>query len=144
MKSNIIFYADDDADDLDIFNGVASYLGFKLQIYRSGIEILRALEQDVSPGIIFMDINMPRDSGFEVLFQIRRHPKYHKVPVIIYTTSKEPSDIEKAWGLGANFYIIKSGSYDDVVNGIRTAMGINWDLSARNRTSFVYEKHLFQ
>lgn len=80
-----------------------------------GEEALRALEETM-PGIIILDLIMPRVSGFELLEMIARDPKLNQIPVIILSNLSQDSDIEKAKSLGAIAYFVKvHASIDELV-----------------------------
>lgn len=59
------------------------------------------------PAVILLDLNMPRVDGLTVLRELKAHPSLQRIPVVILTTSKEERDINAAYGLGANSYIVK-------------------------------------
>lgn len=111
-----IFLIDDDPDDQEIF-------GQALQKIDRTIEFVQALGADQAlekmacsrhevPHIIFLDINMPRISGFQLLGLIKQMPHYQQVPVVMYSTSSRPEDIRRATELGAAYYISKHSSFD--------------------------------
>ena len=75
------------------------------------------------PDLIFLDLNMPKVDGFDVLKQIRSHPnsEIRSIPVIVPTASDAPSDIERAYALGANCYVTKPceiGEYERMMAGV--------------------------
>ncbi|MCG8414868.1 MAG: response regulator [Pseudomonadales bacterium] len=73
----------------------------------------RGFEDSVRPDLIMLDINLPQKGGLEVLEEIRVAPELKSLPVIILTTSNNPSDIAKAYSLQANCYVQKpSNLYD--------------------------------
>jgi CheY-like chemotaxis protein len=59
------------------------------------------------PIFILLDLRLPKINGLEVLRQLRAHPKFFAIPVIVLTTSAEDKDIEEAYRLGCNSYIVK-------------------------------------
>jgi CheY-like chemotaxis protein len=65
-----------------------------------------------SPVLILLDLHLPGASGLEVLGQIKAHPKFSRIPVIILTASSESADINAAYNLGANSYIVKPIDFD--------------------------------
>ena len=85
----------------------------KLYTVENGIEALKFLhkEEEYSdapvPALILLDINMPLMNGFQVLEKIKNDDELQKIPVIMPTTSERDSDIEKAYSLGCNSYIVK-------------------------------------
>jgi two-component system response regulator len=77
------------------------------------------------PKLILLDLKMPKVSGLEVLEKISAHPLTQKIPVVVLTSSKEHPDVDKAYTLGANSYIVKPVDFEDfrtIVNNL----GIYW------------------
>ncbi|HEV3439027.1 MAG TPA: response regulator [Gemmata sp.] len=78
--------------------------------------------QDVPrPGLILLDLNLPRKDGREVLAEIKSDEKLKRIPVVVLTTSKSEADVLKAYGLYANCYIVKPVDFEkfaDVVKNI--------------------------
>lgn len=75
-----------------------------------------------TPGLILLDLHLPRKSGLEVLAEIKNDEKLKLIPVVILTTSKAEEDIAKSYGLHANCYIAKPVEFAklaDAVRGIR-------------------------
>ena len=64
------------------------------------------------PIIILLDLKLPKVDGLEVLRQIKSHPQFHTIPVIVLTSSNEDRDIKTAYELGANSYITKPVDFD--------------------------------
>lgn len=64
------------------------------------------------PGLIMLDINLPKADGIEVLREIRAHPIYRTVPVVMLTTSQQETDVRRSYELGANSYIAKPVSFE--------------------------------
>ncbi len=71
-------------------------------------------------GLILLDINIPKISGLEVLKVIKENPDTKSIPVIVLSSSDQPSDIYKAYSLGANSYLVKSQGFTDFVKDIGT------------------------
>ncbi len=69
-------------------------------------------EGDLLPIVILLDIKLPRMSGLEVLQHLKSHPRFRVVPVVVLTTSKEGSDVEQAYRLGVNSYIVKPVEFE--------------------------------
>lgn len=64
------------------------------------------------PAVILLDLKMPRVDGLSVLRELKSHPLLHCIPVVILTTSKEDQDINTAYALGANSYIVKPVQFE--------------------------------
>jgi len=72
------------------------------------------------PILILLDLRMPKVDGLEVLSQARAHPVWKQVPVIVLTTSRQDDDIEAAYKLGANSYIVKPVDFGAFVEVVKT------------------------
>lgn len=68
------------------------------------------------PAVILLDLNMPRVDGLMVLRALKAHPTLHRIPVVILTTSKEDRDINTAYDLGANSYIVKPVNFENFMD----------------------------
>lgn len=66
------------------------------------------------PGLIITDLKMPLLNGLEVLKWLRAHPDFRRIPTLVLTSSKQESDIANAYGFGANSYIVKPTSLEDL------------------------------
>ncbi len=73
------------------------------------------------PEVLIVDLKMPRMSGLELLEWIRDHPDYKVIPTIIMSSSRQDSDIVKAYELGANTYMIKPSSFDELARMVKLA-----------------------
>lgn len=74
----------------------------------------------VYPGLILLDLNMPRKDGREALKEIKADPRLRHIPVIILTTSRAEEDIFRTYNLGANTVILKPITFDNLVHIMRT------------------------
>lgn len=77
------------------------------------------------PGLILLDLNMPRKDGREALKEIKSDPDLRHIPIVILTTSKAEEDILRTYDLGVNSYITKPITFDGFVNVIK-ALGQYW------------------
>lgn len=84
-----------------------------LNVVKDGVEAIAFLRREggyanaPKPNLIFLDLNLPRKNGQEVLAEIKQDDALRKIPVIILTTSSAESDICKSYGLHANAYVVK-------------------------------------
>ncbi len=86
-----------------------------------GLDFLRTNNEDL-PGIILLDINMPKMNGIEFLEEVKKVPEWSQIPVIMLTTSKDQHDKLQSFQLGISGYMIKPVSYDlfkDMVSTIK-------------------------
>jgi CheY-like chemotaxis protein len=100
-----------------------------IDIARDGEEALaflrrwETLPNNALPILILLDLKLPKVDGLEVLRQIKTHPQFHTIPVVILSTSTEDSDIQVAYQEGANSYIVKPVDFDQfmqIVSHIQT------------------------
>lgn len=78
-----------------------------------------------TPGLILLDLNMPKKDGREVLSEIRQDPNLKKIPIVVLTTSKAEEDILRTYNLGVNSYITKPVTFDGLVEIVRN-LGKYW------------------
>ncbi len=85
------------------------------------------------PMLLLLDLKLPRLSGFEVLEWLRRQPGLKRLPVIILTSSRQSADIDRAYDLGANSYLVKPVASDALRDMVRT-LGLYWITLNENPT----------
>ncbi len=73
------------------------------------------------PKVIMLDLKMPRRGGLEVLQWLQEHPQYRVIPTLVLTSSKINADVIKAYGLGANSYMVKPSNFDELQEMIKAA-----------------------
>jgi CheY-like chemotaxis protein len=103
-----VILVDDDLDDQFFFKEGLRHMehSIHLTVASSSAEALNLL-LSCSPSIIFLDINMPGQSGKECLKTIRNNKEYDHITVIMFTTSSSEEDIDECFANGANLYVIK-------------------------------------
>lgn len=67
------------------------------------------------PAVILLDINLPKVNGLEVLQQLKAHPQFRRIPVVVLTSSREDSDLKAAYDLGVSSYIEKPVSFSKFI-----------------------------
>jgi CheY-like chemotaxis protein len=134
--SATILIADDDPEDRMLVEEALreSHVAWDLRYVEDGQELLdylrkqgkHTLAQDAPrPGIILLDLNMPRTDGREALRQIKNDPALWRIPVIVFTTSSAQEDIERAYDLGVNSFITKPATFEELVE-IMSTIGKYW------------------
>jgi CheY-like chemotaxis protein len=105
--------------DLTLRAFARRHLANPVEVARDGEEALQKLAEWEAgaplPTVVLLDLKLPRVDGLEVLRQIKTHPRFQSIPVIILTTSSEDGDMRAAYQLGANSYIVKPVSFDNFV-----------------------------
>jgi CheY-like chemotaxis protein len=105
---------DDDADDLEIFSIAAAEIEAPIVCVTAvdGVDALHKLGNDENfiPDFIFLDLNMPRMNGKQTLVELKKIPRLANIPVIIYSTSARPLDVQETLQLGAFHFLTKPSS----------------------------------
>lgn len=135
-KPITILMADDDVDDRlmtqDAFE--ESRIANDLRFVEDGEELMDYLKrrgkfQDPAtsprPGLILLDLNMPKKDGREALAEIKKDPVLKHIRVLVMTTSKAEEDIYRTYNLGATSYITKPVTFEGLVEVIKT-LGKYW------------------
>ena len=131
-----ILMADDDADDRLLAEKALHEYRLKngIRFVEDGEELMDYLHRRgkysapgsaPTPGLILLDLNMPRKDGREALAEIKGDPVLHKIPVVILTTSKAEEDIIRAYDLGVNSYITKPVTFQGLAEIMKT-LSIYW------------------
>jgi CheY-like chemotaxis protein len=131
-----ILIADDDTEDLDMIRDALkeSRLLNEIKCVKDGEELMDYLlhraqfensDEFPLPGLILLDLNMPKKDGREALAEIKSHPKLRQIPVVVFTTSKAEEDVYRTYDLGVNSFITKPVSFEALVTVIK-ALGQYW------------------
>lgn len=131
----VILMADDDDDDYVLTEKALkeSKLLNTLIRVRDGEELLDYLLKrgsyadtpTVRPGVILLDLNMPRKDGREALREIKSNDVLKDIPVVVFTTSKAEEDIYKSYQLGVNSFITKPVTFENLI-AVMKALGKYW------------------
>lgn len=94
----------------------------------SGDEALKQLQENVVilPDLIFLDLNMPKLNGKQVLEELKKIGSLRAIPVIMYSTSFGPRDIEEVTKLGAAFHLLKPSRFEDLCKSLKVVLSKDW------------------
>ncbi|MDN5275413.1 MAG: response regulator [Candidatus Saccharibacteria bacterium] len=106
---NTLIRVQDGEELLDYLNAEGSYAG----------------QQTLRPGVILLDLNMPRKDGREALKDIKSNENLRDIPVVVFTTSKAEEDIYRSYKLGVNSFITKPVTFDNLIT-VMQALGKYW------------------
>jgi CheY-like chemotaxis protein len=126
-----ILMADDDADDRRLTQEAfeEGRLINDMRFVENGEQLLDYLRKTgpyappaeaPRPGLILLDLNMPRKDGRTVLKELKTDPDLRQIPVVVLTTSKADEDIYKSYDLGVNSYIVKPVTFEALVDILQT------------------------
>jgi CheY-like chemotaxis protein len=126
----IILHVEDDPNDVLLVE-----LAFKkaalscvLNVVNDGEEAIQYLsateanddgQRNPVPTLLLLDVKLPRRSGMEVLAWIRGRDDLRRVPVVMLTSSNQPSDVNRAYDLGVNSYLVKPSALDELVQMVK-------------------------
>jgi CheY-like chemotaxis protein len=126
----VVLHVEDDPNDRALFRSALRRSQIPLQLesaedgqlaidYLSGTGDFEDRTRFPLPSLILLDLKMPRKTGFEVLEWIRQQPQFRTLPLVIFTSSTNESDVEQAYEEGANSYLLKPLEFEGLVATIK-------------------------
>jgi len=136
MKNKIILLVEDNPSDVGLTQRALakSHIANEMVVAEDGQDALDYLfaagkytGRDVkeTPGVVLLDLKLPRVDGLEVLRRVRSDERTKRIPVVILTTSKEEQDVAQSYDLGANSYIRKPVDFKQFVESVER-LGLYW------------------
>ena len=123
---DVLLVEDDDGDVLMTREAFEHHkIRNKLHVVQDGEEALQFLHREgryadaPRPGLILLDLNLPRRDGREVLAELKADPELRVIPVVVLTTSEAEEDILRSYSLHANAYVSKPVDFDRFIDVIR-------------------------
>ena len=123
---DVLLVEDDEGDVLMTKEAFEYYkIGNRLHVVTDGEQALQFVRQTgrfadaPRPGLILLDVNLPRFSGLEVLAELKRNPDLRVIPVVMLTTSQAEEDILRSYQLHANAYVSKPVDFEHFIDAIR-------------------------
>ncbi len=127
-EDTVILIAEDDAGHFALVkrNLWRSCVSNSFLHFKNGQEVLDFLYMrgdgpKMTPNtayLLLLDIRMPRVNGTEVLHEIKQHPEFRKIPVIMLTTTDSPSEVQRCHDMGCSFYMVKPPNYNDFMASV--------------------------
>jgi FOG: CheY-like receiver len=150
LDNKIILLVEDDPNDVLLIQRAFQKAGLhnSLKVVRNGDQAIEYLSGENSygdrerfplPFLLLLDLKMPGTDGFEVLTWARNSPGLKRLLIVVLTSSNLQADVDKAYDLGANSYLVKPVEFDDMVNLIQR-FEVYW--SEINRTPSAPKVHL--
>jgi CheY-like chemotaxis protein len=119
-------------DDEDYFRLLNMILSRELKVDNvkhviDGEELVNTLTRMIeskseAPGLVLLDLNMPKKNGLEALAEIRANPNIPWIPIVVFTVSADPSDIDKCYENGANAFITKPTDLKELIETLGSAI----------------------
>jgi CheY-like chemotaxis protein len=134
IESAVILLAEDDENQIVLIRRVfkQAHLVNPLHVVSNGEEAIAYLKGEGQyanraeyplPALLLLDLKMPRKNGFEVLKWIREQPTLRGLRIIVLTSSEDMADVNRAYQLGANSFLVKPGDFEKFVSVIQTLQG---------------------
>jgi CheY-like chemotaxis protein len=133
-----ILLVEDDENDILITKRAFDRYNLKNTLYvaRDGEEALDFIyrrgdfedESIPTPGLILLDINMPRMNGIEVLRHLKKDPEKKRIPIVMLTTSRREQDKIESYNLGVNSYVVKPVDFNKFIEAV-TTINLYWSLN---------------
>lgn len=143
-----VILVDDDPDDRELFAEAIELIdsASNLAMKRNGEELMDYLQHTKgapAPDIIFLDLNMPRMNGTEALQQLKKDERFSDIPVIIYSTSLNPRDIDETYNAGACRFLRKPNSFEELKRSLKEILQANFsDSLLRSKADFIISLNL--
>ena len=129
-KAFTILHVEDDPNDVLLVQRALKKANAPVQIhsvndgdgalaYLNGADHFADREKSPLPDLVLLDLKMPRKSGLEVLGWIREQSKFKRTIVVVFTSSKHDQDINRAYELGANSYLVKPVGFESLLETMK-------------------------
>ena len=126
MSRTNILHVEDDSNDTLLFQHACRKAGLNVSLhtvddgevaieYLNGSEKFSDRQQYPLPDLVLLDLKLPRINGFEFLAWLRKDPRFHRLPVVVLTSSNQDTDVRRAYDIGANSYLVKPVGFDALV-----------------------------
>jgi len=127
-RAKLLFYVDDDTDDLFFFKDATADLGHNVVVFTDGHHMLEVLrKQDEKPDIIFLDLQMPILDGDEILNILKKSDEYKHIPVVMISGAFPKKLVRQLFEAGAGYLMKKPTRNAELKKTIEEIIGIDWN-----------------
>lgn len=135
-KHNTILLVEDDPNDVFLIQRAfrGANLANPIQVLKDGEEAIAYLDgreryadrnQHPLPVLMLLDLKLPRKSGLDVIDWVRERPGLKRLPIVVLTSSRDHSDVNRAYDLGANSYLVKPVAFEALLDIVKT-LNLYW------------------
>lgn len=116
-KGHHLIVVDDDTEDCALLAKAIQRHDPRHQVafVADGDALLTRLEEGPLPFLIVLDWHLPNEDGADILWRLKSHVRFRRIPVVIFTSSADPDDLGEAYDCGANAYMIKPSSFEGLL-----------------------------
>ncbi len=140
QSHDLVLIAEDSDEDFEVLQLLMQQMAVQNPIYRctNGDKVLDFLYQEgdfrdrsdlVRPSVILLDLNLPGMDGRDVLEQLKQDQQFKEIPIVVFTTSSNPQDVEYCYRKGANGYLIKPVDADQLEKTVQAFVGFWLDVN---------------
>jgi CheY-like chemotaxis protein len=144
VKAHCILIAEDDENDVFFLERAfkQAQIANPIQRVRDGEDAIAYLQGAGAyadrdhfplPHLMLLDLKMPRKNGFDVITWVRQQPALKRLPIVVLTSSREDPDVNRAYELGANTYLVKPVKFEGLVEMMKT-LNLYWLILAEKPT----------
>jgi CheY-like chemotaxis protein len=133
-----VLLVDDDRDEQMLFRDTFAALQYDVELsYAASFEELHTFCEQTEnlPDLVFLDINMSKQNGCDCLRMLRTLENFKRIPIIMYSNSSNPDNIDECLKLGANLYVIKPSSFEKIKSVMREIFAKDWNSYFENNGS---------
>jgi DNA-binding NarL/FixJ family response regulator len=135
-----VVFAEDDEDDQLYFREVFREINADIQIVfvTDGNQLLQLLSNFL-PDIVFLGLEMPYKNGLECLVELRRNLSSVNLPVVVFSSTTRPANIQTAYEMGAHLFLHKSSRYSEYSDCLKKILSMDWDHPEKIRDHYCNE-----
>jgi CheY-like chemotaxis protein len=127
-KPKLLYYLDDDRDDLYFFKNATGSLGHRVRVFSDGYELLQTLRNNPEkPDLIFLDMHMPVMNGEEILNIIKKSGEYKQIPIVMISGAYPKKLVRQLMAMGADYLMKKPGRHGDLKAEIEKVVAMLWN-----------------
>jgi len=127
-KTKLLYYLDDDSDDLIFFKNAAVSLNQQVSLFSNGHDLFQSLRfTDKKPDIIFLDLHMPIMNGEEILHRIKHSDDFKDIPIVMLSTAYPKKMVHYLLDNGANYLMKKPSTHKDLNAVLAEVLEIDWN-----------------
>lgn len=132
-----VVFAEDDEDDQLYFKEVFREIdpGIHIVFVTDGIRLSQLL-QHFLPDLLFLDLEMPYKNGLQCLVELRENPVSTDLPVVVFSSTVQPANIQTAYEMGADLFLHKSSRYSEYADSLKKIINLDWDHPGKIRKQY--------